>query len=341
MAPIEPSSAPIETGNRQEVRSGASNGSNTAGGAPPPRHYALLIFFSICIIAAIATLVGVGMKSKSIVQLRSALHTDEYDFSNSSVATIQEWQSTLADHEAIAFTVAQCLDLEDLYFQPRFIKEQLMLNLFPNGVFRHYSEGSSKDNTSVNSNGKPFKLTSSQRAVIYLSNAISRARVEMADSVDDNYNRMKNLQIVIIIIGAITTLLISIKSMSNDNANIYFIIGLFAITFSSAGTAMSALNSFYAPREAYIRNQKSLSMLKQLHVEVAVESSNEMNGENCQSVPLEFKKQVKDWSTRLAAILNTPETPTQGEGKVTQITNPSGGNSTQPPAPGSPGATPQ
>jgi hypothetical protein len=106
-----------------------------------------------------------------------------------------------------------------------------MLNLVPNSVFRRYSEVSSKDNISVNSNGKPFKLTSSQRAVIYLSNAISRARIEMADSIDDNYNRVKNLQIVIIIVRAITTLLISIKSMPDDNANITLLLDYLRLPF--------------------------------------------------------------------------------------------------------------
>jgi hypothetical protein len=150
---------------------------------------------------------------------------------------------------------------------------------------------------------------------VYLSNAVARERIEAASDMNGHYSRMKHFQIAVTIIGAITTVLIGIKSMSNNNTTAYFIVGLLAMTFSSVGTAASALNAFYRPREAYNESQKNLSLLKQLHVEIAVAVNSAADGENCLKMTDKNDGTVKQWTKRLATILSSSGAAAQSEVK--------------------------
>jgi hypothetical protein len=195
-----------------------------------------------------------------------------------------------------------------------------MLHLTPGGEPVRYG------NLTVTSNTPPLKLTSFQSTSLYLSNAIARARIETAAAANEHYTRMKHFQWAVAIVGAVTTILISIKSMSNQNTTLYVIIGILAIFLSSVGTATSSLNSFYSPREAHIRNQRALSSLKQLHVEVAAEMNIETDADKCQAMrENDNSKKVKNWSQRLAGIVNGSETAAQVDGKLTQPTPPASG----------------
>jgi hypothetical protein len=153
-------------------------------------------------------------------------------------------------------------------------------------------------------------MTSFHRAALYLSNAVARARIEAMGSAHDSYSRMQSFQIATVILGAVTTILISIKSTSIDNTRLSLLIGILAIIFSSVGTGTSALNSFYSPREGYIRNQKSLSVLKKLHVEIATTVSSQAEFDTCTATTEESSKKVKEWSARLGRLLDDSETAT-------------------------------
>jgi Protein of unknown function (DUF4231) len=122
------------------------------------------------------------------------------------------------------------------------------------------------------------------------------------------------LNMVVIVIGAITTTLISVKATAGTNqtnTRLYQIIGIAAIILSALGTMASGLNSFYNPQDKYARHQKSLYMLKQLHVEVASAVSSQ-DVDLCRATMKEpYITKVKDWSTRLAAILNASEITAQ------------------------------
>ena len=170
---------------------------------------------------------------------------EEFNRSGVSAAVLREWKNARADHEAIALTVAQCLDLGDAYGHAGFLNKQLMLDLEPTDDRLRYA-GAKEDLTA-----KPLKLTSFQRGAIYLSDTITRERIERAGVISHHYRVMNGLNMAIIIIGAITTTLISVKATaSGDQVKnlLYQIIGITAIFLSAFGTIASGLNSFYNPR---------------------------------------------------------------------------------------------
>jgi hypothetical protein len=286
----------------------------------------LWILSIICAVCLAGVLIFVVVEHETIwafIDYRTEREKDA--FASANPGARQEWHFARLDHEAIAMAIAQCLNrVGDLYNTSSLIYDQLYPSSAPTGIFWGRS-------SSTNTQFTP-KLTTLQRSSVYLSNAIVRARVDTAIAVYDNYMRMNSYQIAIIVLGAITTILISIKAMSSDNKPPYFIIGILAIVFSSIGTATSALNTFHGHRESYSRNQRSLATLRQIHHELAIMMSSEANPDNCHQMTEDNNKRIKDWSTRLTAILNNAEAAGQGEGKAIQDRG-IAGNSTNSPVP--------
>jgi hypothetical protein len=122
---------------------------------------------------------------------------EEVHRSGVSAAVLREWKHARADHAAIALTVAQCLELGDAYGQAGFLNKQLLLDLEPTGDRLRYT--GAKDDGSA----KPLKLTNFQRGALYLSDAITRERMERAGVISHHYRVMNGLNLAIIIIGAI------------------------------------------------------------------------------------------------------------------------------------------
>lgn len=233
------------------------------------------------------------------------------DMETKNPATVQEWQLASADHEIIAAAVAACSKIFDLETQPDFVRAELRMDTRPDGSrFGHYADPAQKSSAELN-------LTNYQRAAIYLSDSIMRGRIEAATSANVNYSSMFWFQLAIVGIGAITTILISIKSIapagnSSATTNLSLWVGILAIIFSSVGTATSALNSFYGPRESYLKSERSLAALRQLHSDIAAKVTSATDPDNCPKMDAANKddphaKQVQDWATKLGAILNSTD----------------------------------
>ncbi|MGL3105338.1 hypothetical protein [Bradyrhizobium sp. BR 1432] len=212
----------------------------------------------------------------------------------------------------IAAAVASCSNIQDLDAQPDFIRAALRLDTLPNGSRGYFP---SKERQSSGT----LTLSNYQRAVIYLSDSITRSRVESATAANLNYSSMFWFQLAIVGIGAITTILISIKSIaptgdSPTTNNLSLWVGILAIIFSSLGTATSALNSFYGPRESYLKSERSLAGLRQLHSDIAakIASTTLQPPDKCPKFDPKDKddtygKQVQDWATKLGTILNAAD----------------------------------
>ena len=69
----------------------------------------------------------------------------------------------------------------------------------------------------------------------------------------------------IVATGLFTTILISVKSFASPRSRGFFSMAVMAIVLSSFGTAVATLNSFYTPRLAYDKTERSLASLRQLH----------------------------------------------------------------------------
>lgn len=259
-------------------------------------------------------------------------------YADVSPAAIQEWQLARADHESIAAAVAACSNIQDLDVQPNSIRAALRLDTLPNG-----SRGFS-DNLEQKS-GATLTLSNYDRAVIYLSDSITRSRIEAATNANANYSNMFWFQLAIVGIGAITTILISIKSIaptgeSATTNNLSLWVGILAIIFSSLGTATSGLNSFYGPRESYLKSERSLAGLRQLHSDIAakVTSATPQPPGKCPKIDPANKddpqgKQVQDWTAKLATILNAADSGSASSQN-------SGGSGTAGPVKGAPAPAP-
>ncbi len=247
-------------------------------------------------------------------------------------AVSHEWRLASAEHKNIAEAVAACSGITNISGQPVSIREQLRLDILPDGRRRNQEEpkgGAPKDVKEIafaepkGATAEPrgptgLSLSNYARTAIYLSDDITRSRIESANNAYVNHWVMILFQWAIVVIGAVTTILISLKSiMTADDTRkaLSLRIGIAAILFSSIGTAASALNSFYGPREAYLKAERSLASLRQLHSDIAIQIGGirePQSKKECPSFDPANKddplyKQIQDWKTKLGGIVNASD----------------------------------
>lgn len=253
-------------------------------------------------------------------------------------AGLQEWRWAHADHEIIATAVAACSNVLDLRARPGSVREQLRLDTGPYGEARckpatasDQVDKSPAKTATASDSAAQLNLSNFQRAAIYLSDAIARARFENALNASANFRDMYWFQLFIVLIGAVTTILISIKSITDEDQSkrylpggFFFTIGILAIVTSATGTAASGLNAFYGPRENYLKSERNLAALRQLHGEIAVAVASTRKSDKCGEFRMsdaggqddsagssasnsQYAKWVQDWTARFGAIVNTSE----------------------------------
>lgn len=284
-----------------------------------PRFASIIVAFVVAM-ALIATAGWMFFGGHGRVDARTSKRQD---------AVAHEWRLASAEHKNIAEAVAACSGTTNLAAQPAFIREQLRLDVLPDGGRRTEADakgGASREAAALESKGpaaeaKPLPglaLSNYARTAIYLSDEISRSRVESANNAYVGHWVMVGFQWIIVFIGALTTILISLKSiMTADGGQKAWSlrVGIAAILCSSIGTATSALNSFYGPRETYLKAERSIAALRQLHSDIAIQigSIREPQGKKeCPSFDPANKddalyKQVQDWKTKLGAIVNASD----------------------------------
>lgn len=298
------------------VEPGSTSGQPKDGGDSQQAFWRVAILVGKAALAICALALAIGLAKFGYDSIKSETSTKprslEAQLSRVGPAAVQEWRLATADHEIIAAAAAACTKIVDLDSLPNYIRAQLRLDLLPNG-----SIGQSPFDENTRKEPKEFVLSNFMRAAIYLSDSISRGRIVSAATANDNYSTMFWFQLAIVGIGAITTILISIKSIApTDNSgkaiSLSLWVGIFAIIFSSIGTATSALNSFYGPRESYLKTERSLSALRQLHSEIAAKIASTTDADKCPRLNPANKddpygKQIQDWTTRLGGILNSAD----------------------------------
>jgi hypothetical protein len=252
-----------------------------------------------------------------------------------------------ADHKNVAESIAACSGIGTLAGQPAYIREELRLDILPDGRrFRSASvgdpnAGEPKDAASTAKGQIVFSMSNYARTAIYLSDATTRARIESANIAYFNHTTMLWFQWAIVIIGAMTTILISLKSIVPGDDTLKKLslqIGIAAILLSSIGTATSALNSFFGPREAYLKAERSLAALRQLHSDIAVQTAgireppSKQDRKECPTFDPAGKddplaKQVQDWKTKLNTIANASDSGSSSPSETSVPDMPSGTSS--------------
>jgi hypothetical protein len=245
-------------------------------------------------------------------------------FSKIGAAAWQEWRMATADHQVIAAAVAACSRIYNLAAQPEYVREELRLDILPNGRRRRApktapEQGPENSAAMARKDDAGLEMSSFMRTAIYLSDSITRARIEAATTANASYGTMFWFQLAIVGIGALTTILISVKSIvpggANASSKSSFVIGIFAIIFSSIGTGTAALNSFYGPRESYFKSERALSALRQLHSDIAshvTSAADSQDPKKCPTLNPANKddpraKQLADWTAKLGSIVNATD----------------------------------
>jgi hypothetical protein len=170
-----------------------------------------------------------------------------------------------SQHYFVAYYISQCFGAIASDFAWRDgpsdrIAIPFMLGLGPNG---ETSWGGGGEFTKV-------KLTNYQRSILTLSSAISSARTQLAAAAADNETTRYLLQVSIIIIGALTTIFVSIKSIIDKNATYSIQIGILAVVFSAVGTGLSGLNSFVGPGASFATAERALIQARQLQLDLGL-----------------------------------------------------------------------
>ncbi len=207
-----------------------------------------------------------------------------------------------SQHFYIMLPVAKCFPDVDLLARPvpTAIASRFLFGLQPDGSH-------SWDTAPMPDPAVKFDLNNFQNYVLYLSDNVSWAQVQAAARLAQSRSRRNLAEWAIVIIGALTTIFISVKAMANERTPAYEVIGVCAIIFSALGTAVASLNAFYSPSDAYVRNTTSLAQLHQLHVDLGhyvvslgPEVCNPMDAANAQDAKT---KATKEFVTRFTGIV--------------------------------------
>jgi hypothetical protein len=221
-----------------------------------------------------------------------------------SLTSGRELTGAMGQHFYISLPISKCFPNADVSKTnvSSTVISTLMLGLQPQGNHSWSTRGEF-------SNGDPepsIKLTNYQMSVLVLSDAISRARMRFADSATLNKSRMEFYQWILISLGALTTILISLKSILNERTPGFVAVGVFAVIFSALSTACSSMISFYTPNDAYVRSDRALTQLRQLHNDLGflVAATPDICTITLGDADDAKTKNLKDLSSRLAEILS-------------------------------------
>jgi hypothetical protein len=139
-------------------------------------------------------------------------------------------------------------------------------------------------------------------AATYLSQAIGRARVEAATAVAYSDQSRQVLNWAIVLIGAGSTVLISLKSMASKETkpSVSYMLSVLAIVASALATSASGLNAFYTPNVEYEKSQRLLTSLQHLHSNLVIGMTRKAavvgtDGGSVICAPIKATSWDKDW----------------------------------------------
>jgi hypothetical protein len=134
-------------------------------------------------------------------------------------------------------------------------------------------------------------------ALIQLSYAIAKHRVEARTKAQAAYSLWQYSTLITIAIGMITTILVSLSATDfvQKGGAIALTIRILAIVFPAVGTAFAAVIAFYGPQAEWSQSSRTFASLSQLHGQMALDI---FKIEDCQPAPpkdSDLAKQLEIW----------------------------------------------
>jgi hypothetical protein len=227
-----------------------------------------------------------------------------------------EWNAAKADHDVVVSVAEQCR-LETAKFTHKLTVPAPLLTIVPTE-----SRGTAPVNDRLpgaETSKVEVETPSYMLAAIILSNEIGRSRVDVAGNKTRDNAWTQIIEWALVLIGAITTVLISIKSLTAERSSVFTAIGIAGIIFSTLGTSLAAINSFYSPRSIYERDERTLSNLRSLHLQLVNGLTREPDlcqswdnrGQDWRFVRI---KSLADRYVVIASAVETGQLATDGEG---------------------------
>jgi hypothetical protein len=232
-----------------------------------------------------------------------------------TAAAYDEWNAAKTDHDVVVSVAEQCR-LESAKLTPKLTVPAPLLTIIPTEL---RGTAPVNDRTSGAERKVEVETPSYMLAAIILSNEIGRSRVDVAGNKTRDNAWMQIIEWALVLIGAITTVLISIKSLTAERSSVFTAIGIAGIIFSTLGTSLAAINSFYSPRSIYERDERTLSNLRSLHLQLVNGLTREPDlcqswdnrGQDWRFVRI---KSLADRYVVIASAVETGQLATDGEG---------------------------
>jgi len=222
-----------------------------------------------------------------------------------------ELTAVQADHDSILAATGQCSSPHHPFQLPPRLRI-----IVPNGTPLPLSTPASSPPITLDSPSYPL-------AAVSLSDAIGRARIDLAQQKASDYVLMQIFEWLAVIVGAVTTILVSIKAMDSEHTPRFLAIGIAAIIFSALGTGVATLNSFYSFHTTYVQTDHTLATLRQIHLDLALGLMRESG--ICEpwgnKWPQDWRfKRLKHLADRYAAVMNAGQ-PNNGQPEENGVTS--------------------
>jgi hypothetical protein len=150
------------------------------------------------------------------------------------------------------------------------------------------------------------KLLHKEMALVQLSKSISEDRLNLISKVWSWHIFGSILTISSIIVGMITTILVSVSStqFGRNPGNTQGLIRFAAVLFPAVGTAVAGISGFYNPKAELIQTARTLASETQLHDQIALVVS----GSPCLQTDsdVSLSKSIDGWTNRWFEIKSTP-----------------------------------
>jgi hypothetical protein len=215
----------------------------------------------------------------------------------SQPSATDEWWGARSDHQLVAYAVFNCKRLSDtvLDAMPRQYFSALLLDLAPSGNHVFVTkDGEAALLAARDKDAKPLVLTSTDQALLSLSDSIARSRLAAADGANSNVPWVQRLGLTTVIISALATLFVTLQGKTRavelsdedrktlDRASFgarfryalfgagsgFRLVAFLAIALSITGTALTGLKQVYDPTRILTQNTRALLDLRQLHQDV-------------------------------------------------------------------------
>lgn len=162
---------------------------------------------------------------------------------------------------------------------------------------------------------RPPLLNTYQQGLVYLSAATSTARGDAAAELSEHSALAIMLQWVSVCLGALATILVTIKSTAGGDAPWGKVAGWLAVICSGVVTIVTGMNAFYGSGEAAARAQRSLFQLRELHHDMAfavVTARDVCQDLDVRNPELPDVRDLRAFSARFTSAMQTSYAPAPG-----------------------------